>query len=125
MAGDDARMERREIALDDVKVGAADAAGEDFEEHFAGLRLRARDVFNGKPGAGCCGLELKTAARMREPSEDKGSAARAAESAKLAERWAESAMARRWRVRNRGARAVTDNVCPPVVITSRPKVTGG
>ncbi len=54
MAGDDAWMERREIALDDVEVSAADAAGEDLEEQFAGLRLRARDVFDGEPGAGSC-----------------------------------------------------------------------
>ncbi len=65
MAGDDARVEGRKIALDDVEIGAADAAGDDFEENFAGLRLGARDVFDGKPGAGG-GLdaESKTAARM-------------------------------------------------------------
>ena len=52
MAGDDARVEGLEIALDDVEISAADAAGDDFEQHFAGLRLRARDIFDAKPGAG-------------------------------------------------------------------------
>ncbi len=52
MAGDDARAQRRKIALDDVEIGAADAAGNDFEQHLVGLWLRARDVFDGKPGAG-------------------------------------------------------------------------
>ena len=39
MAGDDARVERRKVALDDVEVGAADAAGEDAEEDVAGVRV--------------------------------------------------------------------------------------
>ena len=58
MAGDDARMEGRKVALDDVEIGAADAAGDDFEEDFARLRLGTGDFFDGKPGAGGgCGVE--------------------------------------------------------------------
>ena len=59
MAGNDARMEGLEVALDDVEIGAADAAGDDFEQHFAGLGCGARDLFDGKPGAGSgrCGVE--------------------------------------------------------------------
>jgi hypothetical protein len=52
MAGNDARLQRLEIAFDDVEIGAADAAGEDFEQDFAGLWLRARDVFEPEPGTG-------------------------------------------------------------------------
>jgi hypothetical protein len=52
MAGDDARVQRRKIALDDVQIGAADAAGDHLEKDLAWLWLRARDVFDGKPRAG-------------------------------------------------------------------------
>ena len=35
MAGDDSRMARRQVALGDVEVGAADAAGLDTDENLA------------------------------------------------------------------------------------------
>jgi hypothetical protein len=58
VARDDARMEGRKIALDNVKIGAANSAGDDFEEDFAGLRLGTGDFFDGKPGAGGgCGVK--------------------------------------------------------------------
>jgi hypothetical protein len=56
VARDEARPERGQIALDDVKIRAADAAGEDAEEDMAGLKLRQGNVFNlqegGRGGAG-------------------------------------------------------------------------
>ena len=55
MARNDTRMEWPEIALDDVEIGAADAAGNDFEEELMGRELRARQVFDGKPCAGSGG----------------------------------------------------------------------
>jgi hypothetical protein len=48
-------VEGRQVALDDVEIGAADAAGNDFEENFARLRLRAGEILDGKPGAGSGG----------------------------------------------------------------------
>ena len=52
MAGDDARLDGREVALDDVEIGAADAAGQDLEQHLSGLRLRPREIFDRNPTAG-------------------------------------------------------------------------
>ena len=59
MAGNDARVQGRKVALDDVEIGAADAAGDDLEQNFAGLRIGMGDFFDGKPGAGggLCGVE--------------------------------------------------------------------
>ena len=44
MAGHERQLRLRELAVDDVEVGAADAAGGDLEEHLAGLRLRLGQV---------------------------------------------------------------------------------
>jgi hypothetical protein len=58
MARNDARMKGLEVALDNVEIGAADAAGDDFDEDFAGLRVGTGDIFDGKPGAGGgCGVK--------------------------------------------------------------------
>jgi hypothetical protein len=42
----------RQLAVDDVEVGAADAAGGDAQEHLAGLRLGRRDVLQSQRLAG-------------------------------------------------------------------------
>ena len=44
MAGHERQPGLRELPVDDVEIGAADAAGGDLEEHLAGLRLRLGDV---------------------------------------------------------------------------------
>jgi hypothetical protein len=46
VAEDEGVSERRQIALEDVEVGAADSAGEDLEEDMAGNRGGARYVFD-------------------------------------------------------------------------------
>jgi hypothetical protein len=71
MAGDDARVQGLEIALDDVKIGAADTAGEDFEQHFAGLWFRTRNSFDGKPCAGVGRRGIEDGCAHRSSSEDK------------------------------------------------------
>jgi hypothetical protein len=45
VAGDDALVERREFAFDDVQVGAAHTAGFDAQEQLAGTRLGAGRFF--------------------------------------------------------------------------------
>jgi hypothetical protein len=49
MTGNDAWTDGREIAFDDVEICAADATGNDFEKHLAGLRLRLGEIFDGNP----------------------------------------------------------------------------
>ena len=80
MAGNDVRMERWEIALDDVKIGAADAAGENFEQNFAGLGWGrgTSSTQSQEPGAARMRIEDGGAHQCKDASEDKGSAAGAA-----------------------------------------------
>jgi hypothetical protein len=52
MARNDARANGREIALDDVEIGAADATGMDFEQDFSGARLRPGEILNRDPASG-------------------------------------------------------------------------
>jgi hypothetical protein len=52
VAGNDGGRERREIALDDVEVGAADSAGQDAEEDVAGEDGGRGDVFDAEEAAG-------------------------------------------------------------------------
>ena len=49
MAGNNARLDGREIAFDDVEIGAANAAGKDFEQDVSGLGLRPRDILDREP----------------------------------------------------------------------------
>ena len=46
MAGDELWPQRRQVAFDDVQIGAADAAGEDAKEQMTGDELRARNFFD-------------------------------------------------------------------------------
>jgi len=46
VAGNDSWVAGREFAFNDVKVGAADSAGEDFEENVSWLRFGCGDVFD-------------------------------------------------------------------------------
>jgi hypothetical protein len=46
MAGDDLRLDGRQIAFDDVEIGAADTTGDDLEQDLSGLRLRARKILD-------------------------------------------------------------------------------
>jgi hypothetical protein len=46
VAGNQARTKRRQVSFDDVKVGAADSAGEHSKDDVAGLELRARHVLD-------------------------------------------------------------------------------
>jgi hypothetical protein len=55
VAGDDAGMDWRKVAFNDVQVSAADSAGEDFEENMAGLRLEAGNFLYREPLAGVVG----------------------------------------------------------------------
>jgi hypothetical protein len=48
VAGDNAWLERTELAFDDVQVGAADPASADAKEDLAGLRRRNWVVFDSK-----------------------------------------------------------------------------
>ena len=59
VAGDDAWIARWKVAFDDVKIGAADAAGENFKEDMVGLGLGGGDVFEdeGRFGDGSGGGE--------------------------------------------------------------------
>ena len=59
VAGDDGGRERRQIALDDVQVGAADSAGDDAEQDVAGKDSGRRDVFDAEEvaGSGEVGME--------------------------------------------------------------------
>ena len=50
MSEDERVAERRQVALEDVQVGAADSAGEDAEEDVAGSEGWSRDVFDGERG---------------------------------------------------------------------------
>jgi len=46
VAGDEGLVDEREIAFEDVEVGAADSAGEDAEEDVVGGEGGARDLFD-------------------------------------------------------------------------------
>jgi hypothetical protein len=46
MSGDNSWIEWRQFAFDNVKIGAADSAGEYTEENMARLELGLRNVFN-------------------------------------------------------------------------------
>jgi hypothetical protein len=46
MPGDNARPDWRQVALDDVEIGAADATGHDFEQYLSGFRLWLRQIFD-------------------------------------------------------------------------------
>ena len=46
MAWDEARQYGRQVAFDDVEIGAADSAGKHAEEDVAGLKLRPRNIFD-------------------------------------------------------------------------------
>jgi hypothetical protein len=50
VAGDEAGTEWREITFNDVEVGAANSAGQNAEEEMAGLKRRARNVFDAEMG---------------------------------------------------------------------------
>jgi hypothetical protein len=49
MSGDNARPDGREIALDDVKIGAADTTSNHLEQHLSGLRMGLRKIFDRHP----------------------------------------------------------------------------
>src|SRR5689334_17005868 len=44
MSGNDGRPPDGELAFDDVKIGTADSAGGNFDEHFVSTRLRPRHL---------------------------------------------------------------------------------
>jgi hypothetical protein len=52
MAGCDSVAQRRQLACGDVEVGAADAAGFDLEEHFAGRGLGDGHIFEDQRARG-------------------------------------------------------------------------
>ena len=64
MAGDDARLQRRQVALDDVQVGAADSAGEDAEQDMAGGDGGSGDVLNADEVTGCGEGGIEDSGRM-------------------------------------------------------------
>jgi hypothetical protein len=68
MAGNDARLKRREVAFDNVKIGAADAAGMDFEQHFSGARLRPGNFLNRDPASGRGRFGIEYGCSHRESS---------------------------------------------------------
>jgi hypothetical protein len=39
-------MQRREVSLDNVQIGAADSAGKQLEQNMAGSRFGPRYIFN-------------------------------------------------------------------------------
>jgi hypothetical protein len=43
----------RQLAIDDVKIGAADRTRRDRDQHFARLRPRRRHVFHRQPPMRC------------------------------------------------------------------------
>ncbi len=53
MAGYERLLARRQFAIDDVKIGAADSAGADAEQNFAAGDLRLGQVFDLKMMFGC------------------------------------------------------------------------
>jgi len=59
MAGNEVRLDGREVAFDDVEIGAADATGNHFEQHLAGLRLGPLDLFDRKPISGSGRREIE------------------------------------------------------------------
>ena len=55
VAGDDGRAVRRQLALEDVQVGAADAAGQHAEQHLARARARGTGSSTSRSGASAAG----------------------------------------------------------------------
>jgi hypothetical protein len=53
VAGDELRAERGQISFGNVQVGPANSAGENAQQHIAGLRLRTGDLLNLKEWLGC------------------------------------------------------------------------
>ena len=49
MAGDEARLNGRQVAFDDVEIGAADATGDDFDKDVPGLGFRPWEILYRKP----------------------------------------------------------------------------
>jgi hypothetical protein len=45
MAGNQLRAARRQLALDDVQVRAADSAGPDPQQHLSSVGIRAQNLF--------------------------------------------------------------------------------
>jgi hypothetical protein len=46
VAGDQLRLQRRQVLLDDVQIGPADSASQHAQQHMTRLRLWPRDVFD-------------------------------------------------------------------------------
>ena len=67
MTGDDARLDWRQVAFDDVEIGAADTTGDDLEEHGSGLRLRLRISSMKSQPPGVLDRESKIAALIANP----------------------------------------------------------
>src|ERR1700757_1747417 len=68
VARNKARPQRRQFALNDVKIGAADATGEDLEQHFAWSWLGQREIFNRKPISRFAGTGIKNRCLHRNSS---------------------------------------------------------
>jgi hypothetical protein len=68
MAGNNARPDGRQIAFDDVEIGAADATGDDFEQYLSGLRLRPGNVLNREPASGSLRFGIEYGCSHRKSS---------------------------------------------------------
>jgi hypothetical protein len=71
MTGDDARLNGRKIAFDDVEIGAADATRDDLEQYVSGLPLRLREILNRNPIPGGTQSGIEHGCSHRKSSEDK------------------------------------------------------